>query len=76
MLSSERSYGTRDLARAVGQTRQTVRNFLRERYPAHEGRSWWKFSPEEFNELVKELKLPNPQRRYGGRRRHQHRRDR
>jgi hypothetical protein len=57
-------YGPRALAREAGQSARTIRRFLSEKYPGHEG--WWIFSERQFHELIQELKTRNPDRRHGG----------
>ena len=52
-MTSQTSYRTRDIARAVNQTPQSVRSFLRTKFPDAEG--WYSFTVDEFQAIVKEM---------------------
>lgn len=70
MPQNREYYGTRYIAAAIGQTERTVRSYLRERDPAHEG--WWRFTAEEAHAIIRALRCrPDvvPRRR-GNLRRH------
>jgi len=60
-------YRTRDLAKAIGQSRRTVQLFLHARFPGHVG--WWIFTEQEYLTLLAELQEGDKSRRYGNRRR-------
>ncbi len=65
-MTPKTPYRTRDIARAVNQTPQSVRSFLRAKFPDAEG--WYSFTADEFQTIVTEMQTTIT-KRYANRRR-------
>lgn len=62
-MNDSQWFTAHDIAHAVGQTKRTICRYLRERFPHHPHRAWWRFTHEEFLQIVEDLLLPCPERR-------------
>jgi len=49
-------YTPHDIAIEVGLSPQTVRAYLRERFPAHESQTWWRLDQSEYESVLGQLR--------------------